>query len=77
MITYLKNQNSVVKANSETKSLIVIFKHGSNFMIRYDEGIYAYGDVVVVKKEEEFYVDATQEEFNIQYQILQTKFSQV
>jgi hypothetical protein len=77
MITYLKNDNSVLKANGHNKTILVIFRHGNTFMIRYDEGMYPYGDAVIVKKEEGFYVDATEEEFNIQNQIIKNKFLQV
>jgi hypothetical protein len=77
MITYLKNENSVLKANGHNKTILVIFRHGNTFMIRYDEGMYPYGDAVIVKKEEGFYVDATEEEFNIQNQIIKNKFLQV
>jgi hypothetical protein len=77
MITYLKNESSVVKANDHNKSILVIFKHGNTSMVRYDEGIYPYGDAVIVKKEEGFYVDATEAEFNIEYRFMQNRFSQV
>jgi hypothetical protein len=64
MITYLKNENSVIRVDNVKKSILLLTHRGDSQMIRIDEGdIRLYAEVTVIKKEEGFFVDATEQEF--------------
>lgn len=64
MITYYKNEDARVKVNSETKDLTLIVRRENSYMVRFDKNnIQLFAEVTVIKKEEGFFVDATEEDF--------------
>jgi hypothetical protein len=64
MITYLKNDNSVIKVDSETQSLTLITTREGSLMLRHDfANSPLFTDVTVTKYNEGVFVDATEEEF--------------
>lgn len=65
MITYLKNQDSRIKVDSETKDLVLITKREGSYMVRFDKNnVKLFAEVTVVKTAEGFFVEATEEDFN-------------
>jgi len=64
MITYLKNDNSVIKLDSETQSLTLITTRENALMLRHDyNNSPLFTDVTVTKYNEGIFVDATEEDF--------------
>lgn len=64
MITYLKNDNSVIKLDSETQSLTLITTRENALMLRHDyNNSPLFEDVTVTKYNEGIFVDATEEDF--------------
>ena len=75
MITYLKNENSRVKADSETKDLVLISKRDNLYMVRFDDGdVKLFAEVTVIKKGEGFFEDATEDDFNEYKDLVRDKF---
>jgi hypothetical protein len=64
MITYLKNDHSVIKVDSETQSLTLITTRENALMVRHDyNNSPLFEDVTVTKYEQGVFVDATEEDF--------------
>jgi len=63
MVKYLKNPNSVVKVDTEAKSLIFYILQENIIMIRKDDSEYGYNHVTVISYNNGRYLDATEEEF--------------
>ena len=64
MIKYLKNDNSVVKIDTEIKTLTFCIIKENIHIIRCDsENIAVYNYITVTRYNEGKYVDATEEEF--------------
>lgn len=63
MIKYLKNTNSAVKVNTESKSLLLYILQENILIIRKDDSEYGYNHVTVTSYNKGNYVDATEEEF--------------
>ena len=64
MIKYLKNNNSVVKVNTETKTLMFCIIGNNVYIIRSDiESLSLYNYITITKYQEGKYIDATEQEF--------------
>lgn len=64
MIKYLKNENSVIKVDTENESLTLFTIREGSFMCRHDfNNSPLFTDVTVTRYNEGKFVDATEEEF--------------
>ena len=64
MIKYLKNENSVVKVDTDNESLTLVTIRENAFMLRHDyNNSPLFNDITVTKYNEGKFVDATEEEF--------------
>lgn len=63
MITYLKNENVVIKINNEDNTLMLINNTGGTTAFVYETSLKIYADVTVLRKEEGYFVEATEEDY--------------
>jgi hypothetical protein len=66
MIKYLKNENAVVKVDTDNESLTLVTIREGAFMLRHDyNNSPLFNDITVTKYNQGKFVDATEEEFLI------------
>jgi hypothetical protein len=73
MITYLKSEISIIKIDSETKEVLAIWDEGglSRASVEtLDENKYIL--ITIVKVQEGFFTEATEEEFTIRKEIVKS-----
>lgn len=76
MITYLKNEDSRIKVNNETRDVVLIVRREGSYMVRFDKNnIRLFAEVTVIKKEEGFFQDATEEDFNEFKELVTAEFN--
>jgi len=75
MITYLKNENVVIKVNEEDKTLMLINNTGGTTAFVYETSLKIYADVTVVRKEEGYFVEGTEEDYVAAKEQAMTKIS--
>lgn len=76
MITYLKNDNSVIKVDSESQSLTLITTRDNSILVRHDyNNSPLFTDVTVTKYNSGFFVDGTEEEFNVYLSLAMSKLT--
>lgn len=76
MIKYLKNDNSVIKVDSETQSLTLITTRDNSIMVRHDyNNSPLFNDVTVTKYDQGQFVDGTEEDFNLYLSLAMSKLN--
>jgi len=64
MIKYLKNENAVVKVDTDNESLTLVTIREGAFMLRHDyNNSPLFNDITVTKYNQGKFVDATEEEY--------------
>ena len=75
MITYLKNEKSVIKVNHDQKTLMLINNSENSSTCVFESNLLIFADVTATKTGEGFFVEATEQDYIAAKEIAAVKLS--